>query len=153
MDLLTLQQKQYISIPGEHNDFEINCIGLIPPEISHIYITLHFETYTDGFRYTPLEFCHYFKYMYCLKFMKNNMEYIIYGNISNYYQNINIDEKIHFSWLNGNQLCKQMGYQLPYFVSRDELDDLIHILHGADSIPYIEAIFIGLSYNQHKVSS
>ena len=121
--------------------------------MSNIYIILYFQKYKIGYRHSPLEFCDLSQYMYCLELVKNNVKYLLYGNISNYYQNINIDEKIHFSWVNSNRLCKKMGYELPYFKSRDELNDLIQILYRADTIPYLEAIFIGLFYNQYKVSS
>ena len=45
-----------------------------------------------------------------------------------------------------------MGYELPYFMSRDELDDLIALLHGSGYIPLLEAIFVGLLYIEHKVN-
>ena len=46
VDLLSLQQMQYISLPGEHKHLEINCEGstpqeVSPHEVSTIYITSH----------------------------------------------------------------------------------------------------------------
>ena len=158
LDLLSLQQRQYISIRGEHKNFEINCEGFIPPEMSHIYVTSLLEKKSDGFKNEDLKFCHYHgnvhqkHYMYCRQFSKNNVEYLIFGNVSNFYPHKYIDKKIYYSWLNANTFCKRMGYELPYFMSRDELDDLIALLHGSGYIPLLEAIFVGLLYIEHKVN-
>ena len=158
LDLLSLQQRQYISIRGEHKNFEINCEGFIPPEMSHIYVTSLLEKKSDGFKKEDLKFCHYHgnvhqkHYMYCRQFSKNNVEYLIFGNVSNFYPHKYIDKKIYYSWLNANTFCKRMGYELPYFMSRDELDDLIALLHGSGYIPLLEAIFVGLLYIEHKVN-
>ena len=152
VDLLTLQQKQYISIPGQHKNFKINCKGPIPPKMSHIYITSHLEEHRHMFTSKILKFCHSQRYMYCLKFLTNNAEYIVYGNNSAYHSNVYIDQKIYFSWDKSNSFYKGIGYELPYFMKRDELDKFIRLLHGEDKIPYLEAIFIGLTHNDELVS-
>ena len=151
VDLLTLQRKQQISIPGEHRHFEIICKVFVPLELSHIHVAIHMQKYKHGFRYREMKFCYSLNYMHCLQIWKNNIEYIIYKNLSNYYPNTSIDQKMHFSWLHANRFCKRMGYELPHFMNRDELDDLIGALHGIFIIPYLEAIFIGLFKNEHKV--
>ena len=151
MDLLSLQQKQYISIPGKHKNLEINCKGPIPLEMSHIYITSHLEEHKHMFIQRMLKSCHYQKYTYCLKFWKDNLEYIVYGNSSVYSSNGQIGQKIYFSWNQSNKLCKGNNYELPYFMKRDELDEFIRLLHGVHTIPYLEAIFIGLTYNGEMV--
>ena len=150
VDLWTLQQQQYISIPGDHINFEINCKGPVPPEVSQVLVTSNLVLNEHKFIHTVLIFCHLQSYMYCLKFYKNNVEYLVYGNIRNYL-NKPIDKNSHFSWLKSNKFCRKMGYGLPYFMSRDELNDLINFLHGGDKIPYLEAIFIGLRYKDDKV--
>ena len=112
LDLLSLQQRQYISIRGEHKNFEINCEGFIPPEMSHIYVTSLLEKKSDGFKNEDLKFCHYHgnvhqkHYMYCRQFSKNNVEYLIFGNVSNFYPHKYIDKKI-YCWLNANTFCKR----------------------------------------------
>ena len=37
-------------------------------------------------------------------------------------------------------------------MKRDELDEFIRLLHRVDRIPYLEAILIGLKYNDDLVS-
>ena len=153
MSLLSLHQKHYISILGRHKSFGINCEGFIPPEMSQIYVTSHLEDYYNDFISRHLKFCHYqTQYMYCQLFRKNNLEYLVYGNVSNFYPHQHVDEKIYYSWLKGNRFCKRLGYELPYFMGGDELDDFISLLHGSGSIPYLEAVFVGLFDNNQKVS-
>ena len=153
LDLLSLHQKHYISILGRHKSFEINCEGFIPPKMSHIYVTSCLEDYYNDFISRHFKFCHYqTQYMYCQPFRKNNLEYLVYGKVSNFYPHQHVYEKIYYSWLKGNRFCKRLGYELPYFMSRDELDDFKSLLHGSGSIPYLEAVFVGLFYNNQKVS-
>ena len=153
VDLLTLQQKQYISIPGQHENFEINCKGPLPLGVTHIYITSVLEKHINyKYKYIMLDYCLSERHMYCSNFWIDNVEYMIYGNNSAYHPNMPIDQKIYFSWSDSNNFCRKMGSELLYFISRDELDDFISILHGTDKIPYLEAVFIGLIHNNKNVS-
>ena len=58
-------------------------------------------------------------------------------------------EKI--SWNDADQECRKMNAYLPYFTSRADLDKFITLIKFSFKLPIIEAIFIGLVYNETKV--
>ena len=55
--------------------------------------------------------------------------------------------KICLSWNEAAQLCKDTGGYLPYFTSRNELEQLIALMKFSKDIFPVEAIYIGLNLN------
>ena len=49
-----------------------------------------------------------------------------------------------YSWEETSQLCREAGGFLPFFTSRDDLQELLTLLKLSEDIPPLEAIFIGL---------
>ena len=141
-DLLTLQQRQYISVQGEHSHFKMDCKGLIPPGLSNIYLTTLLKPKSDGFATQPNR-CKKQSYIHCLKFFKKGVIYYVHGNLTGYY----------YSWLMANEFCRNRHMELPFFLSRSELDDFTRYVQRSNLIPWSEAIFIGLRYNENKVCS
>ena len=76
----------------------------------------------------------------------------MYAYVAAYYKNNTIQEYSHYSWLMANEVCKNRGAELLYFMSRNELDEFISMLRQSDEMPFLEAIFIGLFHNGIKVS-
>ena len=59
-----------------------------------------------------------------------------------------------WSWKDANQLCKDIGGHLPYFLSREELEELIDFLKNSPHILPYEAFYIGMTINStHKVKN
>ena len=63
--------------------------------------------------------------------------------------------KVHpklWSWKDANQLCKDIGGHLPYFLSREELEELVDFLKNSPHILPYEALYVGMTINStHKV--
>ena len=153
VDLLSLQQMQYISLPGEHKYLEISCCKLpTSPKVSNIYITSRpqQEPFRRGVRMSPL--CNVYRYIDCYEIFRSNMIFFVYSNISSYspYQPASKDP--NYSWTMANEFCKLIGSELLYFTKREELDDFTTMLLKIHSIPFLEAVFIGLRYNEQKVN-
>ena len=55
------------------------------------------------------------------------------------------------SWNDASQLCKKIGGYLPYFTSRQDLEDLFSLLMLSQDIPPIAYMYIGLKYNSNQV--
>ena len=51
------------------------------------------------------------------------------------------------SWIEASELCTDVGGYLPYFTSREELDELLALLKLSPDIYPIEALYIGLTSN------
>ena len=145
VNLKALQQMQYISLGGYHKHFEFQCEGLIPPNMSHIYIT-SFRTFRRQVPETSL-YCEE-RYIHCSEFIGNAVTYFAYGNYKAYYV---AEENTHYSWSMADESCRGKSMVLPFFVSRDELDEFIRSLQISYFILFPEAVFIGLKFNKTKV--
>ena len=144
---MALKQRQYISLPGEHKQFDMVCKGLIPPGLLNIYQISFLRPKSDGFT-TQDNMCKFESYIHCLKFFKKGVTYYVHGNFAGYYgKNVSI----YYSWLMASKFCRKRNMELPFFMSRNELDDFIRYVQRSDMIPWSEAIFIGLRYNENKV--
>ena len=55
------------------------------------------------------------------------------------------------SWNDASQLCKKIGGYLPYFTSRQDLEELFGVLMLSQDIPSIAYMYIGLKYNSNQV--
>ena len=60
---------------------------------------------------------------------------------------------IKLSWTAASKQCQQHGGHLPYFTSRDQLEEVVAFLKFSRRIPFIEAIFIDFpsNYQPEKV--
>ena len=56
------------------------------------------------------------------------------------------------SWVDTQQLCKNLNASLPQLVTEDRMDEFKAILMGQRSIPELIVIPIGLKYNNNTVS-
>ena len=83
-----------------------------------------------------------------LSAVKSNdyMHYVLFTKI------LERKKSILKSWEEASQICKETGGRLPYFTSREELEELIALLKLSRVIKPIEAMFIGLSFNTESVS-
>ena len=86
----------------------------------------------------------------CFKYIltregKDVLHYKIFSNNLNNMDNNFSQEKL--SWIEASNLCKDAGGLLPYFTSRQDLDDLILILKSSRHGFLLEGLFIGLVYN------
>ena len=138
---------QYISLPGYYKQFQMICKGLIPPGMSSIYFTSSMRLTRHGFT-TELYICRLQSYIHCLKFRKKKTMYYFYGNFTAYYETRG---NTNYSWLMAHEFCKSRHMELPFFMSRIELDEFLRYLQKSDVIPFLEAIFISLKYNINKV--
>ena len=146
VNLKALQQMQYISLGGYHEHFEFQCTGPIPPNMSHIYITSFFTPikYSGQMTYLPCGARH----IYCYAFLMKTSSYYAYGNYMSYYTD---KENTHYSWSMADEFCRDKSMVLPFFMSRDELDEFIRSLKLALTMRFTEAVFIGLRYDKTKV--
>ena len=87
--------------------------------------------------------------MSCLTVTIHMTNYFVIGNLK-YYLEGRTQKKI--SWNKAYGLCQKIDADLPSFMSRDELDELIALLLQSQSIPFLEAVFIGLRINDADVS-
>ena len=62
------------------------------------------------------------------------------------------DKRQSVSWNDAADMCSSVGAVLPYFTSREEMDELLHLLSHSPLIPPLEAVFIGLKYNRKEVN-
>ena len=192
VDLFSLQQMQYISLPGEHKYLEISCEGstsqevppqemstkevspkevspqelppqevsplemspqvVSPPEVPIIYITSRpeQEPFRKGVGSATL--CNVYRYIDCYKIYRNNMIFFVYSNISSYFPNQPATEDPNHSWMMANEFCKRIGSELLYFTQQEELHDFTTMLLEVRIFPFVEAVFIGLRYNELKVN-
>ena len=182
VDLFSLQQMQYISLPGEHKHLEISCEGstsqevppqevsplevppqevapqvvspqvVPPPEVPITYITSRQkqEPFRRGVGSATL--CNVYRYIDCYKIYRNNMIFFVYSNISSYFPNQPATEDPNHSWMMANEFCQLIGADLLYFTQRAQLDDFTTMLLEVRIFPFVEAVFIGLRYNELKVN-
>ena len=55
-----------------------------------------------------------------------------------------------WSWTDADSLCMDIGGHLPYFLSREELEELVDFLKNSPhTLPY-EATFIGMTINSKQ---
>ena len=86
----------------------------------------------------------------CLTFTAQSSEkiYFVIGDITDYYNH----QTAARSWNEAAQLCQKIKGYLPYFTSRNELNELIFLLRHSSNIPIMEGIFIGLKDVMNWVS-
>ena len=123
-----------------------------PPEVPIIYITSHpkQEPFRRGVGTPTL--CNYYKYIDCYEIKRNNMIFFVYSNISSYFPHQPATEDPNHSWKMANEFCQLIGADLLYFTQRAELDDFTTMLLEVHIFPFVEAVFIGLRYNELKVN-
>ena len=71
------------------------------------------------------------------------------------YMNLQFNIELYkLSWMEASNLCKDAGAMLPYFTSRQDLDQLIRLLKLSRDGFLLEGLFIGLVYSptNEKVS-
>ena len=66
--------------------------------------------------------------------------YLVHGKLLQYFRH----HSPAYSWEESSQLCREAGGILPFFTSRDDLQELLTLLKFSEDIPPLEAIFIGL---------
>ena len=152
VDLLSLQQIQYISLPGEHKCLEISCEDSTQSEVFPIYITSRPQQEQFRVQIIDATFCNmFYRYMNCYDIYHNNMIFFVYSNISSYSSYQPASDDPNYSRRRASEFCKHIFYDLLYFTNREELDDFITMLLDIRDITFLEAVFIGLRYNELKV--
>ena len=89
-------------------------------------------------------------YKACLNvsFIDNPYHYILYSKEFAHYHFERLEEPSgHTSWREASELCRGIGGYLPYFTSREGLDELLAWLKLSPDIYPIEALYIGLTWN------
>ena len=142
---------QYISLQGAHKHLDISCKGYSVLEVSNIYITSHPNQEPSRNSIIMSKWCKSYRFIDCYEIYDNNMIFFIYSNISSYFLDQPASEDPNYSWIMGNNFCKMSGSYLLYFKNREELDDFTAMLLEISKIPFLEAVFIGLRYNEIKV--
>ena len=157
LDFVTLEQKQYISLPGLYMKFVIRCKSSIPSNVKNILNVISFLESSKNYTFTFYSWqkcsANDLTDLFCLNITaisQRKVTYIIVGNLQ---PNTWDQKKYHMSWNKATELCKSLGGNLPHFMSRYELDQFIAMLLKSEKIPMMEAIFIGLKYNKLKVMS
>ena len=138
--------------PQEVPPLEVSPLEVSPPEVPIIYITSRpkQETFRRGVGSATL--CNVYRYIDCYKIYRNNMIFFVYSNISSYFPNQPATEDPNHSWMMANEFCKRIGSELLYFTQQEELDDFTTMLLEVRIFPFVEAVFIGLRYNELKVN-
>ena len=126
MDLLTLQQKQYISLQGKHSNLEVKCPASVKTPLTHFQVMWFLEsTKVYTFTFIRRNSCYRSK-IFCLdvtSHQKSKIEYWIIGKIKPLVDRSSSYEKENkYSWLIANGICVRSGGRLPYFKNSDELD-------------------------------
>ena len=106
------------------------------------------KTYVLNFDPVPIKCKIFFNYQseLCIRFfIEKHTYYFVIGNISNY-------QKVTKSWNQAAKLCHKIGWYLPFFTSKDKLDEFISLLRYSPHVPPIEAIYVGVKNNVSKVS-
>ena len=68
-----------------------------------------------------------------------------------HYMHTNVDVESHKeSWIEESNLCRNAGGFLPYFTSRQDLDQLIRVLKLSRDGFLLEGLYIGLVHNPNK---
>ena len=135
--------------------FFLTCKGMIQKNVTYYSITsLLDNTKKYNFDFGSWRRC-YFNDMIDISCLyvtvdKSMITYLIAGNLKYYLVGGTTENKL--SWNKGYELCQHFGADLPSFMSRDELDELIALLLKSQTIPFLEAIFIGLRINDANVS-
>ena len=157
LDLLTLQQKQYISVHGKYINLDISCPPSVPTLVTHFYVMWFLEsTKEHAFTLSPMIICTGY-YLYCQEVAsdgRSKIKYMIFGKVRPFFQSTSsYSEKSNkYSWREADVTCRmRFSGDLPYFNNRNELDEFTAMLKKSARIPFIEAVFIGLIYNQLKV--
>ena len=81
--------------------------------------------------------------------MHRNKEfyYVFFRNTSSTHLSISVfNNKGFTSWEKASDLCRSIEGYLPYFTSREDLDELLALFKMSLEIPPIEAIYIGLKF-------
>ena len=155
VDFVTLEQKQYISVAGFYLDFKIKCKGFNHPNVTNILNLLSFLESTKNYAFTfhSWQNCSANEHidLMCLNITSNNQRKVTYVIVGNLQPNTWRQEKYKMSWNKATKLCELHGGDLPEFMSKYELDDFIAMLLKSGEVPIVEAIFIGLKYNEIKV--
>ena len=73
------------------------------------------------------------------------LHYIIISNILHNMDNKFVPSKV--SWIEATKMCRKEGVMLPYFTSRQDLDQLIQVLKLSRHGFFLEGLYIGLVYN------
>ena len=158
VDFSALARKQYISVRGDSLRYKVRCQRPIPKGQTHIYVnwflasTKHQSFITGVWRKCSGE---NLTHLFCLKATANsrsNKTYIIIGNIRPYYDENSLNNRQKISWNDASELCRRSGADLLSFLNRDDLDEFIAMVLKSAKIPFIEAVFIGLKYNETEVS-
>ena len=138
--------------PLEVSPLEVSPQVVSPPEVPIIYITSRpeQEPFRKGVGSATL--CNVYRYIDCYKIYRNNMIFFVYSNISSYFPNQPASEDPNHSWMMANEFCKRIGSELLYFTQQEELDDFTTMLLEVRIFPFVEAVFIGLKYNELKVN-
>ena len=145
--------KQYISLPGFDQSFHIKCKRQIPIFAGYFSMTSFVDhTMQEKIYFGQWEKCARLDSMinfFCLR-VTINSNYLVIGNLNSYLNDVGKQHKL--SWTQATELCQTFGGELPSFMSRDEMDEVIALLLKSKNIPYLEAIFIGLRFSETKVS-
>ena len=137
VDLLSLQQMQYISLRGEHKYLEISCKLPTSPKVSNIYITSRPKQELIQEKLKTPTSCNAYRYIDCYEIHRSNMLFFIYSNISSYFPDQPASDDPNYSWRNGNFICKLIGSELLHFTNREELDDFTTMLLEISHIPLL----------------
>ena len=165
--LYELQYKTYVSLPGANmylNKVELNKAipGTVPLTI--VWINDNYNRY-QHFTGSTFQKCSLtnkiLNQMYCEKYFFPTKDAVEreYFLIRNYHHNFYHPKKFNFNawskkinWEDASYLCGLLGGYLPWFESKDSLNELLSLIKLSNVIPTVEAIYIGLKFQENEVS-
>ena len=100
---------------------------------------------------TKVNMFYHLGYRECLNisFVNTQYHYILYSKEFAFFEFERLkDTSDYTSWREASELCRDIGGYLPYFTSKEELDELLAFLKLSSEIHPIEAVYIGLTLNE-----
>ena len=151
----------FISLQGKLLHFYLNVTRRLSKDTPFMDITWHSKQSSRKIKFKPFSLeCELLQHQSetCSTFITSNEHkqttYFIIGYIKYFYSKFYITKfrKTKKSWNEASDICEEIGAHLPYFNSKDDLDEFMDILKQPYNVPLVEMVFIGLHSLYRKVS-
>ena len=141
----------HISLPGTHLYLNLR-------HVNHLVNTSVLVAWTEKDQTVKYDVIDKRRYIIFAPIISSNkyITYFMLGSIGKFYHYRHyqffswntasdiIDKRQIVSWNDAADMCSSVGAVLPYFTSRKDMDELLHLLSHSIYIPPLEAVFIGL---------
>ena len=155
----SLSSKTFIYLPGQMKNVTLYAQNLTVKNLilKVTWISDVFSPYLK-FLQTPWEPCYQpnntvFTCEKCSHLiLENKFRFVQYILFTKYIYRQQLPKSVLNSWEDASEICRDAGGYLPYFTSREELEEPISLLKISFDIQPVEGIFIGLSIKNDTVS-